>query len=107
MRSLAPFAAGLALALTCALAAAAYTALFGWLVLGVLAPLSGNLATIPADSFLVLIPAAVGFLGCQIDSLLGATLERKGLIGKRSVNLISTALGGVIAFGILVAAGGA
>ena len=91
----------------CALAAAAYTALFGWLVLGVLAPLSGNLATIPADSFLVLIPAAVGFLGCQIDSLLGATLERKGLIGKRSVNLISTALGGVIAFGLLVAAGGA
>ena len=43
----------------------------------------------------------------QIDSVLGATLERRGVIGKRSVNLISTALGGLIAFGILAAAGAA
>ena len=89
----------------CALAAAVYTAFVGWLVLGVLAPLVGTTPTIPANSLLILIPAAVGFLGCQIDSVLGATLERKGIIGKRSVNLVSTSLGGVIAYGLLVAAG--
>jgi len=89
----------------CALAAAVYTALVGWLVLGVLAPVVGATATIPANSLLILIPVAVGFLGCQIDSVLGATLERKGIIGKRSVNLVSTSLGGIIAYGLLVAAG--
>ncbi|TLZ54974.1 MAG: DUF92 domain-containing protein [Methanobacteriota archaeon] len=88
----------------CALAAAVYTALVGWLVLGVLAPVVGATATIPANSLLILIPVAVGFLGCQIDSVLGATLERKGIIGKRSVNLVSTSLGGIIAYGLLVAA---
>jgi len=89
----------------CALAAAVYTALFGWLVLGVLSPMVGADPTIPANSFLILIPAVVGFLGCQIDSVFGATLERKGIIGKRSVNLISTAMGGFIAYGMLLGAG--
>jgi len=89
----------------CAFAASVYTALIGWLVLGVLAPVAGTPATIPSASFLVLIPAAVGFIGCQIDSLLGATLERRGVIGKRAVNLISTSLGGVLTFGILFVVG--
>ena len=91
----------------CALAAAVYTALVGWIVLSILAPLVGSLVTISTNSFLILIPAFVGFLGCQIDSLLGATLERKGIIGKRSVNLVSTSLGGLIAYAMLVAAGAA
>ncbi len=89
----------------CAFTASVYTALIGWFVLGVLAPIAGNPATIPSGSFLILIPAAVGFIGCQIDSLLGATLERRGIIGKRTVNLVSTSLGGVLAFGILYAVG--
>lgn len=89
----------------CAVTASVYTALIGWFVLGVLAPIANLPATIRADSFLILIPAAVGFIGCQIDSLLGATLERKGIIGKRAVNLVSTSLGGVIAVGMLFAAG--
>jgi len=91
----------------CALAAAVYIALVGWIVLSILAPLVGSLVTIATNSFLILIPAFVGFLGCQIDSLLGATLERKGIIGKRSVNLVSTSLGGLIAYAMLVAAGAA
>ena len=97
--------AGSFLGQACAFAAAVYTALFGWLVLGVLAPMAGVPATIPANSFLILVPAAVGFIGCQIDSVLGATLERQGVIGKRTVNLVSTALGGVLAYAILAAAG--
>lgn len=39
-----------------------------------------------------------GFAGCQIDSLLGATLEKKGFISNSLVNLISTFAGGSIAF---------
>ncbi len=89
----------------CALVAAAYTAIFGWLVLGVLAPLFSLPATMPSGSVLLLLPMVVGFLGCQIDSVLGATLERRGIIGKRSVNLVSTSLGGVIAVGAMSAAG--
>jgi uncharacterized protein (TIGR00297 family) len=89
----------------CALAAAVYTAFIGWLVLGVLAPMIGTVATIPANSFLILVPAGVGFIGCQIDSVLGATLERRGFIGKKGVNLISTASGGVLAYGLMAVAG--
>ena len=89
----------------CALGAAVYTGLAGWIVLGILAPMAGIDPTIRASSALIVVPAAVGFLGCQIDSVLGATLERRGIIGKRSVNLISTSLGGLIAYGILLAAG--
>ncbi|MFP4045982.1 MAG: DUF92 domain-containing protein [Candidatus Aenigmatarchaeota archaeon] len=39
-----------------------------------------------------------GFLGCQVDSYLGATLERKGYLSNSLVNLISTFAGGGIAF---------
>lgn len=88
-----------------ALVAAAYTALFGWLVLGILAPVASLPATMPNGSALLFIPMVVGFLGCQIDSVLGATLERRGIIGKRSVNLIATSLGGAVAVGVLYAAG--
>jgi len=84
----------------CALTASAYTALVGWFVLYVLAPF-GTPPPIPASSFLIVIPAVVGFLGCQIDSVLGATLERRGIVGKRTVNLVSTSLGALIAFGLL------
>jgi uncharacterized protein (TIGR00297 family) len=40
----------------------------------------------------------VGWIGCQIDSLLGATLENRGLIGKGQVNAISIACGAIIAW---------
>ncbi len=33
-----------------------------------------------------------GFLGCQYDSVLGATLERRGYLGKASVNMVSAVL---------------
>jgi len=40
----------------------------------------------------------IGWIGCQIDSLLGATLENRGLIGKGQVNALSIALGSIIAW---------
>ena len=41
--------------------------------------------------------AAAGFLGSVIDSLLGATLERAGIIGNNGVNLAGTLVAGVLA----------
>ncbi|HII68018.1 MAG TPA: TIGR00297 family protein [Thermococcaceae archaeon] len=36
-----------------------------------------------------------GFLGCNIDSIIGATLERKGLINNHHTNFLATLLGGI------------
>ena len=40
----------------------------------------------------------IGWIGCQIDSVLGATLENRGLIGKGQVNALSIACGSLIAW---------
>ena len=37
----------------------------------------------------LLLPGIMGFLGCMIDSVLGATLENRRIIGKGSVNFLS------------------
>ena len=39
----------------------------------------------------------IGFIGCQIDSLLGAVLENRGYIGKGMVNTLAIASGALIA----------
>lgn len=91
----------------CAFGAAAYTSIAGWVVLSYLSRL-WNLTvipTMPQAAWYLLIPLAIGFLGCQFDSLLGATLERRGLVDKKTVNLVSTTFGAVLAYGILIAAG--
>ncbi len=66
--------------------------LFGWIVL------------FPHDilSPLILLPVFVGFLGCNIDSVVGATLERKGYVGKLGTNMISMGIGGLIALVVLI-----
>ncbi len=48
----------------------------------------------------MLVPILVGFLGCQIDSLLGATLEGK-ILTKHTVNIISIGIGALISWVIL------
>ncbi|MFO8109994.1 MAG: DUF92 domain-containing protein [Thermoplasmata archaeon] len=40
----------------------------------------------------VLMGGAFGFISCQIDSVLGATLERKKILGKSAVNISSVAI---------------
>jgi uncharacterized protein (TIGR00297 family) len=88
-----------------ALIAATYTALFAWIAL-FFVPFNFfdfsnaifNLSS-PSNSYaLVVIPLVIGFVGCQIDSILGATLERKGWITNEGVNLASTSLGGILAW---------
>ena len=88
----------------CAFGAALYTALVGYLVLALLARTYGFPPTMTEQPVLLLIPAFVGFVGCQIDSVVGATLERKGYIGKTTTNLIATSLGGILAVLLLLIA---
>ncbi len=42
-----------------------------------------------------------GFTGNLLDSVLGATLERQGLIGNNVVNFLNTAVGAVVCLGLL------
>lgn len=89
----------------CALGAAAYTAIVGWIVLSYLAGFFNLIPSMPQAPVYLLIPIAIGFLGCQIDSVIGATLERRGILNKKTNNLISTVFGAVLAYLLLVALG--
>ena len=86
----------------CAIAASMYTALFGWLVLFYFPGFVGLTVTLPSESWLLFIPAVVGFVGCQVDSVLGATLESRGWIHKKGVNLVATSTGALLAYLLLL-----
>jgi uncharacterized protein (TIGR00297 family) len=89
-----------------ALIAATYTAFFGFVMLFLIP----NIIQIPSEIYtlyippmsnsliMIAIPIFVGFIGCQIDSVLGATLEHRKLISNNGVNLVATSLGGLIAW---------
>lgn len=65
-------------------------AIFGSVIIGVL----GYTLGISNDLLLsVLITAAGGFLGTNIDSLLGATLQKRGLLSNSGVNFVATFAG--------------
>ncbi|MGM0510208.1 MAG: DUF92 domain-containing protein [Thermoplasmatota archaeon] len=49
----------------------------------------------------ILIGIAMGFVSCQVDSILGALFERKGYIGKSTVNLLSI-LTSVVITGMII-----
>lgn len=49
-------------------------------------------------TFMIL--GVIGIIGCMIDSLIGATLERRGIVGKLGTNVLSMACGAVIALAI-------
>lgn len=70
---------------------AAFTSIFGWLLLH---PFTD---TLTEGIWIVWIPISVGFLGCQIDSVLGATLEERGVLSKDTNNLVTIAIGAIIA----------
>ena len=44
---------------------------------------------------------AIGFIGCQVDSVLGAVLENRGYIGKGTVNALAISAGAVLAWFVL------
>jgi len=79
-----------------AFVAAAYTSAVAYVIF---AFLNDSLLAGPATLF---IPMLCGFLGCQIDSVIGATWETKGRIGKLGNNFLSILAGTAIAFGLAV-----
>jgi uncharacterized protein (TIGR00297 family) len=79
-----------------ALTAAVFTSLLGFAVLFY----SGTVPT--TDWNMVLIPILIGFLGCHIDSVLGATLERKKIFTKHHTNITSIALGALMAWAVIM-----
>lgn len=81
-----------------AFVAAAYTSVVAYIIFAFLDP---DLLAGPMTLF---VPMLCGFLGCQIDSLIGATLERQGKVGKLGNNFTSIALGTLIALALAVAA---
>lgn len=77
-----------------ALGAAAYSTGVGWLVLY----LGGS--PVPDSQILIFLPLVLGFVGCQIDSVLGALFEHRGFLNKGRVNLLSVAAATLIAWGL-------
>jgi uncharacterized protein (TIGR00297 family) len=76
----------------CALVAAGIASVVGWVIIFPGAGLDARL----------LVPIAFGFAGCNIDSLIGATLERRGLVGKLGTNVLSMTAGSVLGLAVLL-----
>lgn len=89
-----------------ALIAATYTAVMGCIVLFIIPrsflnhsdAFSLHTSSLSFPLALIILPIIIGFLGCQLDSVLGATLEQKGLISNNGVNLVATSIGGLLAW---------
>ena len=72
-------------------------ALFGAIIISLIGMFfSPENSTIPEITLFILL-TIIGWLGCQIDSLLGALLENRGYLGKHSVNFLATLSGSLMA----------
>lgn len=78
-----------------AAAAAFYTAIIGCLIFV-------HIDGLTLDWLHIILIIDIGFLGCQIDSVIGATLETKGYVSKLTNNLMSIALGTIIAWLVII-----
>ena len=73
-------------------------AFYGGLIIAIISTLLGALnGDIIPPLFFFICVTVIGWLGCQLDSLLGALFENRGYLGKHSVNFISTISGSVMA----------
>jgi uncharacterized protein (TIGR00297 family) len=87
------------------LAGAMIAALFGWLLISdfknILMPMT-NLDPMPMSAATFLIPVGIGFLGCHIDSILGATLQRRKYISNDVVNFLSVLIAVIIGLVVIL-----
>ncbi len=83
-------------------------ALLGALTTGVVGALLFHLFSAPTAPplFLVAVATAAGFLGCQIDSVLGETLENRGYLTKGSTNFLGMLAAVALAAACVAAFGG-
>jgi uncharacterized protein (TIGR00297 family) len=88
-----------------ALAASGYTVLIGNAVVIIADSVNGELGDTVLRWLLLLVPIGIGmgFISCQIDSVLGATMENAGHMGKDGVNIASIGLSSIITLLILLA----
>lgn len=80
-----------ALGTAAALTASLIISLAGWILIP-------WITGIPRSLPMLLLPALFGFIGCHIDSLLGATLEARKLINKGQVNLSEITIATIIMY---------
>ncbi|MCI4331123.1 MAG: DUF92 domain-containing protein [Thermoplasmata archaeon] len=83
-------------------------ALVGALTTGVVAAVLFSLSEVglPRPGLLIGVAALAGFLGCQFDSVLGETLENRGLLTKGSTNFLAMLSSIVVAAVAVQVAGG-
>lgn len=79
-----------------AIAAAFYAGAMGMLVLGYFEP------GLSISWWTVILITIIGFLGCQIDSVIGATIEGKPGVTKLTNNLMSITIGTIIAWLLMI-----
>lgn len=61
----------------------------------------GILNTSGISAFKILMVGSMGFIGCQIDSVLGATLENRNKLSKGEVNFLASLLSVIISIPVL------
>lgn len=74
-----------------AFVAAAYTSVVAYVIF------AGVDTSLLAGPRTLLVPMLCGFFGCQVDSIIGATLERDGKVGKLGNNFTSILIGTLLA----------
>lgn len=79
-----------------AFVAAAYTSVLAYVAFAIF---NQDLLAGPPTLF---VPMLCGFFGCQVDSVIGATWERRGRIGKLGNNFVSIAIGTGLALALAV-----
>jgi uncharacterized protein (TIGR00297 family) len=83
-----------------ALLGAGLIALLGLLLLGLVGPRLWPGPSLELAAGSVWVPILAGFVGCQVDSVLGATLEIRGLVSKEEVNILGIASATVLGFAL-------